>query len=148
MYKDVGKELKKIAKLILVSYMIIFAIAGAVIAGLFLEGDAVFTLLFFGALAGLIVGHFTALRLYAFGELVDRVVSIERQVSGKCDGNASGYEKAPVSSSPTPAGQQAVQANSSGVRPAAPASFWWTCSKCGCENAPNTVECQNCFTRR
>lgn len=83
MYKDVGNELKRLAKLAILGFIGLFALIGTLLG--FLAGEPQFILAYIviGAFIGLIIGHFSAIHLYAWGELVDSVTEIKKMLKEK-----------------------------------------------------------------
>ena len=118
MFKDVGKEIKEHAELHVKRTTIRYALRGlaigaAVVFAVSLVGSGenvgvavLFALivLAYNTWAGYCIGRGEAMNYYAWGEVVDRVVSLERKLSGKCDQPVNQPKKSTI----TPRGELVV----------------------------------------
>lgn len=145
LFENVGKDLKSIANTIYLSTMIGYVLVSL---GLFVGGCILLSsegaIGWLGVLfsIGLVVsGHFKAklavIELYAYGELVDRVISIESIVSKKSKSDSSksggmGRKVTPVRAEyETPATKREADGS-------------WTCLFCDHVNRPGTNCCEEC----
>lgn len=88
MFKNVGKKIKKLAKVVFIVGIIVFTIVNlfvSIIIGKIIYAPAGFVvLLIFGiAIAGVILTYISSLFIYGFGELIDN-----SQKLAKTNGNA------------------------------------------------------------
>lgn len=105
MYKDVGKEIKEIAKSYVWGKAIRYALVGLAISiavlvmgGMETGYEFILALIApgIGGIIGYSAGRREALLFYAYGEVVDRIISLERKLSGSCDRQVKQPKKAVV----------------------------------------------------
>lgn len=141
MYKNVGKELKGWAKFLVILLTIPYVIIGVISIAYFSSEDQ-------GGLGVLvaimivIVGYFLArmgaILLYAFGEIVDRVSSIENRVCGNVETHSTKKKEAKqnnIKSVEKNVELPAVERNSDGT---------WKCVFCGHNNLSGAAWCEEC----
>lgn len=101
-YNDVGKEIKEIANHYVWGKAIRYSLVGLAvsIAAIMMIGSASVAEIFLALIATVICGAIgyssgrrEALMFYAWGEVVDRVISLERKLSGSCDRQAKKPKK-------------------------------------------------------
>ena len=85
MFKNVGAQIKFWALVIVVLFIIIGLVAGALVYGAYsaLQGSDIlicFLIIVGFGLGGLVVGYFLALLLYGFGELIDSTQKIREKL--------------------------------------------------------------------
>lgn len=81
MYKEVGKTLKTFAWINVIAFTGLFALIGMYVAAVSQAPEMFY--IFFIALFGLIgylIGQYTAIWVYAYGELVDSVAEIKKKI--------------------------------------------------------------------
>ena len=129
LYENIGGKIKNWAK-----WMFIFEAIGAVIAGLvllFTDED----LILYGlltAICGPIVAYVSSWILYAFGQLVEDVERVRKNIvqdetSAQCHTNHA-----------------SKKSTSDGKVLDSSASLYWTCSACKRENSVSREECWHC----
>lgn len=160
-YKDVGKEIKDIAEGYVWSkafqYGFIGLIAVVAIIGMFAGsvGPAIAPGLIAGFVAGFVgyrVRRRQALMVYAWGELVDRVISLERKLSGDCERKTVKVKKAKISPDgqiihhDEPVENEATDDEVMDGEPVATrfSDGRWKCAYCECINAAGVKACTNC----
>ena len=149
MFKNVGKELKIMAEAFVVSRMLLAGLVSFV-----LIGAGVVTYEGVGFLVATIISVFLlvivyniarhkAIELYAYGELVDRVMRIEKAMNGAKSKQetepASVYGPVPT---PTPQGVQVASPEQKSI------SSNWFCTNCGTENVNWAQFCKKCGTKK
>lgn len=148
LFENAGKDLKTISKAIYLETMIRYILISLAALGLFIcigimadsEGFAVcIGMLLAGGIA--VSGHFKAklavIELYAYGELVDRVISIEESVSRKTGGSGKAAEKEKPKVTPVP-----VKFDTPVTKRNADGS--WVCPFCDHRNRPGADWCEEC----
>lgn len=142
LFDNVGKDLKKLAEGMAALILIVFCIIGllVMIGGgiLAYEYDIpviiaiILGAIFFGI--GYIVSKLSAIRLYAFGELVERVCSLEEKVVGtsKETNKKNGKNNADAT------------ITEKRTKKASLAHVAWVCPFCDHMNPPGAPSCQEC----
>ena len=138
MYNNVGREIKGWATGLLILMIILCVISGI---GIFvmivaMDEDLILLAFFLAALQiglGYVLARFSAMFMYAYGQLVESVDAIKDTLNVM---RASGSNQ----SKHIPAAPQ--------TPPPAPASNVWFCGTCGERNEGNTLLCKRCNTPR
>ena len=149
MFPNVGKELKNWAKFFFIITLIPFCLAalGALISvtSAVREGGFFLGLIAGGVIAaiGYFVARLSSILLYAFGELVDTNMEINKKLSAQ----AAPAPQPTYNPQPAPAPQPTYnpQPAPTAPKPAAPAQgSGWFCMQCGTKNDPDARFCYKC----
>lgn len=135
MFKNVGKVIKAIAKVVFaIDLLAVLTSAIVVFATAIDEGEGGLGFLLFILILGLgfIISYLSVMMLYAFGSIVDDVKSIKENLCG----TAPGY------TAPTPAPTYTAPAPAPASVPAEDNT--WTCEKCSSKNPMENAFCTNC----
>lgn len=142
LFQNAGQDLKTISKGIyfrtIIGYVVV-ALALFVCGCIYLDSGETFGWLgLILGVAAVIYGHFVAklavIKLYAFGELVDRVISIEGSISRKT-GKGVNKEKPKVMPVPVKIDTPATKRDADGS---------WACPFCDHINPPGADWCEEC----
>ncbi len=167
MFKNVGREIRIWAKVLVILQMIPVAIGAIAVAFAMISQDPDLTVpaILVGIII-LVVGFFIArlggLLLYSWGEMVVRVSAIDdklNRMNPPMPYMPDPYAPAPYSTpappptyppiKPTIAEQKAEQQGcSTPVQPIPREPEEWYCAVCGKKNAPEGRWCENCGTKR
>lgn len=138
MYPEVGKKIKTLAKVAVIILTIPSALLGIGIFAWFAQSEGMAAVGFFIGIGVIALGYFSAwlngILLYAYGELVDKISSIESYLTGRKPVMGKTVKTAPVNGK-----------NVNLVVPRNPDGSW-DCPFCNTRNAPDAVCCQQCHT--
>ena len=156
MFENVGKEIKEIAERYVWGKAIRYALVGLVVTcvAVYLPSEstdaAVMAALLVAAICGVIgysAGKRDALMFYAWGEVVDRVISLERKLSGDCERQTAKVKKVKVTAdgwAPHPA-EKTEPADMEGAPVSARFSNgMWKCAWCDHFNQAEAEACAEC----
>ena len=136
MFSEVGKELKtwaKIVTIVLTIPAVILAIAVYVVLTMMFDmGHIGFLIGAFLVFLGYFFARLVCIGLYAFGELVDKVTSMEAYVCGKSKGNKKGRQSDEEIVNPT------VKRNGDAS---------WDCPFCEYHNKASAQWCEGCHIK-
>ena len=155
MFQDVGKEIKNIAegyvwgKTLRYGFLG-FAVPLAVLLVVGADGIAGFVSVIAAvifAVIGYSTGRRDALMFYAWGEVVDRVISLERKLSGECERQTAVVKKVKVA--PDGTIHRPPENDASVKECAAPtatrfSSGVWRCAYCEHFNKAEAASCAEC----
>ena len=139
MFNNVGREIKGWAKLLLVLLTIPWIVAGFGVVAMMLEMDE--DLMILGLILGLtvagfgyVLARFSAMFIYAYGQLVETVDAMNETLRSMrpSDSAASSYQ--PHAEPQTPI--------------SIPETNVWFCGTCGERNEGGTLLCKRCNTPR
>lgn len=141
LFENVGRDLKTLSNGIYMYTMVGYGLAAfAVCAGSCALLNEYTTIGILGLLVGIgiaVIGHFKAklsvIKLYAYGELVDRVIAIDGYMSGT--GKSEGKGKRKVTPVSVKVDTPATKRDSDGS---------WTCVFCDHKNRAGADWCENC----
>ena len=141
LFENAGKEIKTIAKAIATRILVMYALAavGVAVAGCYLLSEqSVFGLLLIVAAIAVIAYGYSKSRtevllLYAYGEITDRLISIESNINGKHNPNPKRHIPNPKPPIPTPS----VEESHIHTGP-------WECPFCGNRNGKESNYCESC----
>lgn len=147
LFENVGRDLKTIAKAIyretMIGYILVSlaSLGLSICMGTILDSEGALVLIGVLLAIGIAVfGHFKAklavMKLYAYGELVDRVISIEESISRKTGGGKSvPKEKPKVTPVSVKIDTPVTKRNADGS---------WVCPFCDHLNRPGADWCEEC----
>lgn len=128
MYNQVGKELKGWAKFIVILLTIPFVAIGILLLVALIDADLAFlgsVICLVTVLLGYALARLSGIILYAFGEIVDRLASIDDR-----------------GSKPQVMGNTVTRSTAAAPEKKVPGS--WTCMSCGHTNLPDAKWCDGC----
>ncbi len=139
MYPEVGKKIKTLAKTVVILMTIPAVLLGIAVFVLLAQIEDMGIVGFFVGIGVIALGYFSAwleeIKLYAYGELVDKTASIESHLTGR-----------------KPSGEKPVKAvlvKEKSVDPVVPKNpdGSWDCPFCDTRNASDTVCCKQCHIK-
>lgn len=83
MFKNVGKKVMMLAKVVFWLVTLLSGVGIGCVAGLIFDDDFILCYILLAIPVGAIFGWISAIFVYAFGELVDRVTSIDKKLQSK-----------------------------------------------------------------
>lgn len=139
MFKDVGKELKNWARVVVLLHTFPYAVIGVILWIILSQEDLAILGFAVGAVIvayGYILSRFKGIELYAYGELVDCVSIMKNHFCG--ENNSEMLKTA-----------QDLHTNSEAARMEKDAKIHkpegaWTCMICGHTNGANVKWCESC----
>lgn len=139
MFNNVGREIKGWARLLLILLTIPWIIAGLGVVAMIAEMDE--DLIILGLILGVVVAgfgyllaRFSAMFIYAYGQLVETVDSMNETLRSMRSSDSAAPSCQPHAGPATP--------------PPVPASNVWFCGTCGERNEGGTLLCKRCNTPR
>lgn len=138
MFENVGGKIKTLVKVMFFLEAIVFIVGGIIIASSYNRDEMIWTGVGV-AVVGPLVAWISSLALYAFGELVESVMNINRNIRGNCGlSNQNQAQNAVFKTNLVP-----EQTKQGGFL-----ENYWTCSRCKRENSGHNTECWYCGEKK